>query len=55
MLLKYTAGDGNELIKQCALIEPLIAGYTRAKRLLQRDYGHPPLSQRHAEKAESWP
>ena len=56
MLLKYTAKDAHELIKQCPLIEPPEAGYMRALWLLKRDYGQPAiLAAAYISKADSWP
>ena len=55
LLLKYTKGEAHELIKECPMIDPATKGYERAKWLLKRDYGQPPiLAAAYKTKAEEW-
>ena len=55
LLLKFTKGEAHELIKECPMIEPPSKAYERARWLLKRDYGQPPiLAAAYKNKAEQW-
>ncbi|XP_055955539.1 uncharacterized protein LOC126816465 [Patella vulgata] len=55
-LLKYTRGEAHDLIQYCPLIDPPQKACERAKTLLIRDYGDPPIiAAAFMKQIEQWP